>query len=190
MKTLRDHLARFTVTGGDALVFTNTIGGRIDLSNFHRNVWKHAVAATFPTGPLRQVRRQDLRHAAITLWLNSGVPLKVAQTWSGHKPCRCCSTPTSASCNTTNTSPTNASKTPSTHDPTRGKHGTPMAHQTETKGQQWQKAATTATTVVRASCLVSPAIRAKCLVRGWSRDGESNPDLLIREDRNGPWVRA
>ncbi|HSJ46407.1 MAG TPA: tyrosine-type recombinase/integrase [Euzebyales bacterium] len=83
--TLRDHLARFTATGGDALVFVNTIGGRIDLSNFHRDVWKHAVAATFPTGPLRHVRRQDLRHAAITLWLNSVVPLKVAQTWSGHK---------------------------------------------------------------------------------------------------------
>ncbi len=31
------------------------------------------------------MRRQDLRHAAITPWLNSGVPLKVAQTWSGHK---------------------------------------------------------------------------------------------------------
>jgi integrase len=82
---LRDHLAEFTGAGGDALVFVNTIGGRIDLSNFHRDVWKHAVAATFPTGPLRGVRRQDLRHAAITLWLNSGVPLKVAQTWSGHK---------------------------------------------------------------------------------------------------------
>ena len=55
-------------------MFVNTIGGRIDLSNFHRDVSKHAVAATFPTGPLRHVRRQDLRHAAITLWLNSGVP--------------------------------------------------------------------------------------------------------------------
>lgn len=82
---LAEHLAQYTDSPDDALVFTNTIGGRINLSNFHRDVWKHAVAETFPTGPLRKVRRQDLRHAAITLWLNSGVPLKVAQTWSGHK---------------------------------------------------------------------------------------------------------
>ena len=35
--------------------------------------------------PLRNVRRHDLRHAAITSWLNAGVPLKTAQAWSGHK---------------------------------------------------------------------------------------------------------
>ncbi len=35
--------------------------------------------------PLRRVRRHDLRHAAITAWLNAGVPLKTAQSWSGHR---------------------------------------------------------------------------------------------------------
>lgn len=43
------------------------------------------------TDPLRNVRRHDLRHAAITSWLNAGipvktgVPVKTAQAWSGHK---------------------------------------------------------------------------------------------------------
>ena len=56
-----------------------------------------------------------------------------------------------------------------------GKHGTPMAQLTETRGHQWQTAATTARNGVRAFRLVSATFRAKCLVRGWSRDGESNP---------------
>jgi len=38
-----------------------------------------------PSSPLRQVRRHDLRHSAITAWLNAGVPLKTVQAWSGHK---------------------------------------------------------------------------------------------------------
>jgi len=67
-------------------VFTNTQGGRIDLSNFQRDVWNAARHATFPaSSPLQQVRLHDLRHAAITGWLNAGVPLKTAQAWSGHK---------------------------------------------------------------------------------------------------------
>ena len=56
------------------------------MSNFQRSVWGPARAAVFAENdPLRKVRRHDLRHAAITSWLNAGVPLKTAQAWSGHK---------------------------------------------------------------------------------------------------------
>ena len=56
------------------------------MSNFQRGVWAPARARVFDQNdPLRKVRRPDLRHAAITSWLNAGVPLKTAQTWSGHK---------------------------------------------------------------------------------------------------------
>jgi len=66
-------------------VFT-TRGQRINISNFHRDVWAPAREATFPEGsPLREVRRHDLRHSAITAWLNNGVLLKTAQRWSGHR---------------------------------------------------------------------------------------------------------
>jgi integrase len=70
----------------EALVFTTPTGRRIHLSNFHRDVWVPARERVFPEdSPLRAVRRHDLRHAAITAWLNAGVTLKTAQRWSGHR---------------------------------------------------------------------------------------------------------
>lgn len=70
----------------DAFVFPNSDGGRIDLSNFSRDVWNDARRDTFPAGsPLRNVLRHDLRHSAITAWLNGGVRIKTAQVWSGHR---------------------------------------------------------------------------------------------------------
>ncbi len=67
-------------------MFTTHTGRRIHLSNFHRDVWAPAREKAFPAdSPLQQVRRHDLRHAAITAWLNSGVTVKTAQRWSGHK---------------------------------------------------------------------------------------------------------
>jgi integrase len=61
-------------------------GARINLSSFHRDVREPVRTQTFPEGStLRRVRRHDLRHSAITAWLNSGVLLKTAQQWSGHR---------------------------------------------------------------------------------------------------------
>lgn len=83
---LASHVQKHVDKDPDAFVFANTEGGRIDLSNFSRDVWNEARADLFPEGsPLRQVRRHDLRHSAITAWLNAGVPLKTAQIWSGHR---------------------------------------------------------------------------------------------------------
>ncbi|MPZ88917.1 MAG: tyrosine-type recombinase/integrase [Nitriliruptorales bacterium] len=84
-----EHLERHVDTHPDALVFTVASGRRINLSNFHRDVWKDTRAKAFPKdSPLRQVRRHDLRHSAITAWLNAGVPLKTAQAWSAPDPLR------------------------------------------------------------------------------------------------------
>lgn len=83
---LRRHLDEHVDTRPDALVFTNSGGGRISLSNFGRDIWGPVREELFEEGdPLRRVRRHDLRHSAITGWLNAGVPLKTAQSWSGHK---------------------------------------------------------------------------------------------------------
>lgn len=83
---LTRHLEEYVAAEPDAPVFTSASGTPITLSNFHRDVWATARNTVFPTGdPLRDVRLHDLRHAAITAWLHAGVPLKTAQTWSGHK---------------------------------------------------------------------------------------------------------
>jgi integrase len=80
------HLAQFVERKPDALVFTTPTGRRIHTSNFHRSVWKTAREQVFEEdSPLREVRRHDLRHSAVTAWLNSGVLLKTAQKWSGHR---------------------------------------------------------------------------------------------------------
>lgn len=82
----RAHLDELVPGRPDALVFTTPTGIRIHLSNFHRAVWGPAREALFDEdSPLRRVRRHDLRHAAITAWLNSGVLPKTAQKWSGHR---------------------------------------------------------------------------------------------------------
>ena len=66
--------------------FANGAGNPINLSNFYRDVWRPARAKVFGSeDPLRDVTPHDLRHSAITNWLNAGVPLKTVQHWSGHK---------------------------------------------------------------------------------------------------------
>lgn len=70
-------------------------GRPFDLSMFADEVWVPARAAIFPADPAlspddpaqskrSKLRRHDLRHAACSMWLNSGVDFKVCQRWSGH----------------------------------------------------------------------------------------------------------
>ena len=80
------HLSRYVDGQSNAYVFTTAKGARLNSSNFYRDVWGPSRKRVFEeSSPLRKVRRQDLRHSAITMWLNAGVPLKTAQRWSGHK---------------------------------------------------------------------------------------------------------
>lgn len=71
------------------------------------------------------MRRQELRHAAITLWLNS-VTLNVAQTWSGHKALWVLLDTYRGVMQHVAYQRSNKR---TTSDPTRGKPGTLMAHQ-------------------------------------------------------------
>lgn len=81
--------------GPDGLVFHRN-GRPFDLSVFARIVWDPARAEMFPSRPdlppdhprqpkLSKLRRHDLRHAACSWWLRSGVDATVCQRWSGHK---------------------------------------------------------------------------------------------------------
>lgn len=90
------HKHRELFAGGpDGLVFHRN-GRPFDLSEFGRQVWDPARAEMFPTRAdlarndprqpkLSRLRRHDLRHAACSWWLRSGVDGTVCQRWSGHK---------------------------------------------------------------------------------------------------------
>ncbi len=81
---LQGHLDEFVGPEADALVFTTCAGARINLSRFSVNVWRPAREKLFADdSPLRNVRRHDLRHSAITTWLNRGVTLKTGRAQDG-----------------------------------------------------------------------------------------------------------
>jgi len=62
-----------------SLVFTTTVGTPLDQRNVHRTFVQLATRAGVPV-----VRLHDLRHAAATLLLESGVDLKVVSALLGH----------------------------------------------------------------------------------------------------------
>jgi integrase len=72
---LRDHIVRYDIAPG-ARMFRTANGDPIQDSTYTK-VWRTARAAAFTpeqaATPLAR-RPYDLRHAAISLWLNSGVP--------------------------------------------------------------------------------------------------------------------
>lgn len=91
---LRQHRA-VVAPGPGGLVFHRN-GRAFDLSAFARDVWEPARAELFPARKdmasddprqpkLSKLRRHDLRHAACSWWLRSGVDATVCQRWSGHK---------------------------------------------------------------------------------------------------------
>lgn len=83
---LHDHLDRY-VTAADGRLFRGQRnGGRVNSSVYGR-AWAKARAAVFTpefeASPLAK-RPYDLRHAAVSTWLNAGVePTRVA-AWAGH----------------------------------------------------------------------------------------------------------
>jgi integrase len=91
---LREHRNSFGASP-DGLVF-HRHGAPFDLSSFDKEVWRPARAHLFPPRTdlplgdprqpkLSQLRRHDLRHAACSWWLRTGVDATVCQRWSGHK---------------------------------------------------------------------------------------------------------
>ena len=65
----------------DAPVFTNSVGGPMNWSNFRRRVWKPALSAA---GIDSALRIHDLRHTAASILIAQGAHPKVVQEHLGH----------------------------------------------------------------------------------------------------------
>jgi len=85
VRTLRAHVGNFGVTG-DGRIFSSE-RGRVIASTAISDVWAEArTLALTPeqvTSPLAG-RPYDLRHAAVSLWLNAGVPAPEVAERAGH----------------------------------------------------------------------------------------------------------
>ena len=84
-RLLHAHLESFG-TGPDGLLFGGVRGGELAESTYCR-VWRKARAAALDpaevASPLAR-RPYDLRHAAVSTWLNAGVPPTQVAAWAGH----------------------------------------------------------------------------------------------------------
>lgn len=82
---LREHIDRFG-TAPDGRLFRSPTGGVVSTSTYTR-VWDqartYAFAPTRVASPLAG-RPYDLRHAAVSLWLNGGVPATEVAERAGH----------------------------------------------------------------------------------------------------------
>lgn len=76
------HLNAAVEPDSDALVFTSTVGGPIDWSNFRTRIWKPAVRRAMLDPALRI---HDLRHTAASILIAEGCQAKVIQEHLGHK---------------------------------------------------------------------------------------------------------
>ncbi|WP_433289941.1 hypothetical protein ACQPZQ_41375 [Pseudonocardia sp. CA-142604] len=83
---LRAHLDEFGANGKGRL-FGSMRAGDGDLSDSYGRVWANArTEALTPdevASPLAR-RPYDLRHAAVSTWLNAGVPPTQVAEWAGH----------------------------------------------------------------------------------------------------------
>lgn len=82
---LREHIARFEAAQDGRIFHTGT--GNSYSSAAHSYVWKEARRLTFSPEQvvsLLAARPYDLRHAAVSLWLNAGVPAVEVAKRAGH----------------------------------------------------------------------------------------------------------
>lgn len=82
---LRDHLVEHGTTS-DGRLFRGARGGALSESHYGR-LWAAArfAALTFDEAASPLARRPyDLRHAAVSTWLNGGVPATQVAQWAGH----------------------------------------------------------------------------------------------------------
>jgi integrase len=72
--------------GADGLLFGGVRGGQLSESTYC-NVWRKArKAALSPADAASPLARRpyDLRHAAVSTWLNAGVPPTQVAAWASH----------------------------------------------------------------------------------------------------------
>ncbi len=77
---LTDHLAVFTASQPDALVFTSPTGALLRDGNFRRRVWRPALTKA----GLPRMHFHDLRHTGNTLTAAAGASLRELMDWMGH----------------------------------------------------------------------------------------------------------
>ncbi|WP_239374542.1 tyrosine-type recombinase/integrase [Frankia sp. Cj5] len=85
VRILRDHLAEFG-TAPDGRLFRGAQGGPVPDSRYG-DVWRAARAKALTPAQLASPlarRPYDLRHAAVSTWLNAGVPATQVAEWAGH----------------------------------------------------------------------------------------------------------
>ncbi|MEU1735059.1 hypothetical protein [Streptosporangium sp. NPDC020145] len=85
VEILREHIAEYG-TGQDGRLFRSERGGVV-ASTAYTEVWqearKLALTPAQVASPLAR-RPYDLRHAAVSLWLNAGVPAPEVAERAGH----------------------------------------------------------------------------------------------------------
>nr|WP_307819399.1 hypothetical protein [Microbispora rosea] len=85
VKIIRQHIEEFGV-GSDGRIFRSERGGVV-ASTAYTEVWqearKLALTPAQVASPLAR-RPYDLRHAAVSLWLNAGVPAPDVAERAGH----------------------------------------------------------------------------------------------------------
>ncbi|TDE19054.1 site-specific integrase [Nonomuraea mesophila] len=82
---LREHIAEFG-TAKDGRIFSTRTGGTYS-SSAHSNVWQQARKLALTPAQVASslaARPYDLRHAAVSLWLNAGVPAPEVAKRAGH----------------------------------------------------------------------------------------------------------
>jgi integrase len=82
---LRQHIERFGVAP-DGRIFQSATGGPVRMSTY-LTVWRRArLQALTPAEAASPLARRpyDLRHAAVSRWLNAGVPPTQVAEWAGH----------------------------------------------------------------------------------------------------------
>ncbi|MGW1990106.1 tyrosine-type recombinase/integrase [Embleya sp. NPDC001921] len=85
VRRLRSHVEGFGY-GAGGLLFVGPLGGLLAESS-HLPVWRAARAAALTEeecGSPLAARPYDLRHAAVSTWLNAGVPPAQVAEWAGH----------------------------------------------------------------------------------------------------------
>lgn len=86
VKLFREHLAAIPILAPDSLLFRGERGREISGLTY-RNIWRRARAAALSVTQQRSplaTRPYDLRHAAVSTWLASGVPVAQVAEWAGH----------------------------------------------------------------------------------------------------------
>ena len=85
MRLLRAHIKRYGTTP-DGRIFQTARGGLLQDSGYNE-VWTEARKTALTTAQQRSPlgrRPYDLRHAAVSLWLKSGVPATEVARHAGH----------------------------------------------------------------------------------------------------------